>query len=114
MAWTLYKELIYEADAVPADGSQSPSRRGDRGLAATRRIKPSALDAGDVALEICHGSDQRRSGLAGRSVMGAIEAVREEAQRSEVANTCDSAVPEVGLGDGAGDRPCHRDRCLPG
>ena len=62
---------------------------------------------GDPATKISDGGDQRRPGL-GRAVgVRAIVAARMEAQRVTVGHSHNAAAVQIGLHQGARDRPRH-------
>ena len=94
-----------EPHAVAEQVAQGPARRGDRRLAAAVAGQPGALDAGDRTGFIGDGGDQRRPDLARREGLGPVPAGRVKAQGGQIAGRRDAAGAEVGLGQGAGDRP---------
>jgi len=98
-----------KADGMTEETAHRPSRRVDRRLAEAVRRKPSAMRAGDAAVEIGDGGDHGRPGLGRRALVRPIITARVEPQRARVVDRLDAAIAQVGLDQRAADRPRHRE-----
>ena len=96
-----------EADAVTEQVAHGPTRGGDRRLVCAVPSEPGSVQAGDCVVQVRHRGDQRRPGLTGNAVIGTVEAPGMEAQRQQLPEISDAAMPEIGLGEGAADWPGH-------
>ena len=65
------------------------------------------MNAGDGAVEIGDRGKERRPGLQGNVLIGAVKTARMEAQRARAAEIGDAAAAEIGLGERASDRLAH-------
>ena len=74
LAGRQYVARVAETDAVPEQTAHRPPRRCERGLARAVAGEPGAQHAGDGAVEVGDGGEQRRPRLARRPLVRAVEA----------------------------------------
>jgi len=77
------------------------TRRVDRRLAATGRIKPGAVDAGDDAIEGGDRGDQGGHGFRRQVLIRLVVAARMEVKARGLVQGRDAAGPKIRLGDRA-------------
>jgi hypothetical protein len=83
-----------EAHAVAEQMAERPARIGERRLVGPLAVEPGAVNAGDAAARIGHGSDESRPRLAGRVGVGPIRERGVKAQRRPVEIPADAARAE--------------------
>src|SRR3546814_12736150 len=85
--------------------AERAARIGEWGLRGALAVEPGAMDAGDPAVRVGHGSEQSRPGLARSIAVWAIPERRMDAHRRPAQPSGYAARPDQGLRMVAGAGP---------
>ena len=92
-----------EAHAMAEQLTERTTRIGERSFRGALAVEPGAMDAGDAAIRVGHGSEQPRPGLASGIAVGAIPERGMKPERRPVERRSDAARPQIGFGASAGN-----------